>query len=189
MPASFQNCEMIDKEFWKKKYGHSWKNAKRRVEKVIEALESEGIDVEESGFLARSTEYSKKSPKERGAPDLKVSSVEVYIEVTGPDKAISATNDLWIRWDKFIYAENHPEKEIWVIHILESEDDLMKALKLGRGVKERYSLIHPLIRGTRETYRSIPANDSNLFSFDNFCSALLEASSNSNLNSSSTLSF
>lgn len=160
---------MTDKEFWKKKYAHSWENATKRVHKVIDALKAKGIKAEPHGFLATSKEYSKESPEEKGAPDLIIPSVEVFVEVTGPDKAVSKDADLWIRWDKFKYAENHPEKEIWVAHILESENDLIRFLKLGKGVKERYEEIKIRIRGAQETYRSIPAGYSNLFSFEKFC--------------------
>jgi hypothetical protein len=172
---------MEDKEFWKKRYGASWPNAVRRVEKVINAFKSKGIKAVPHGFLPLSTEYVKESPEEKGDPDLKIltckETKEIYVEVTGPDIAISKTDDLWIRWDKFIYAENHPEKEIWVVHILESEDDLMRVLKLGSGIKERYELIHPTIRGTVESYRSIPVDDPNVFSFGNFCKYLQKKTS------------
>ncbi len=164
---------MKDKEFWKKKYGHSWKNAVRRVDKVIYAFKSKGIKAVEYGFLSRSTEYVEESPEEKGEPDLEIlyytRTTGIYVEVTGPDKPLSEAADLWIRWDKFAYSENHPEKEIWVVHILESENDLMRAVKLGPGIKDKYAIIHPIIRGTMEKYRSIPANDPNLFSFSKFC--------------------
>jgi len=160
---------MTDKEYWKKKYAHSWGNAARRVKKVISALGDEDIEAEEHGFLATSTEYSKESPKEKGAPDLIISSVEIFVEVTGPDKAMDKDEDLWIRWDKFEYAENHPKQEVWVAHILESADDLIRFLKLGPGVKENYTEITPTIRGAVERYRAVPANDASLFSFKKFC--------------------
>ena len=160
---------MIDREFWKKKYAHTWKNAKRRVLKVIEVLEDRGIKAKPCGFFATSTEYVKESPEEKGEPDLIIPSVENFVEVTGPDKPVSKEADLWIREDKFEYAENHPEKEIWVAHILESEDNLIRFLRLGGEAKERYTLIHPTIRGTPETYRSIPADDPNLYSLKRFC--------------------
>ncbi len=127
------------------------------------------IKAEAFGFQALSEEYTPESPEEKGDPDLKIASVEIYIEVTGPDKAIGIKDDLWIRWDKFIYAENHPEKEIWVAHILESSGDLIRFLKLGPGVKEKYKVTTPIIRGTKETFRSIPANDKDLFTLDKFC--------------------
>lgn len=160
---------MIDKEFWKKIYEPSWPNAVKRVQKVIDALKLQGILAEAHGFLSLSAEYTPESPSEKGSPDLKISSTEIYVEVTGPDKPLNSEDDLWIRWDKFEYAENHPEKEIWIAHILESESNMIRFLKLGRGVKERYSEIHPRIKGPMETYRSIPANDANLLSLTQFC--------------------
>lgn len=135
----------------------------------MDALKEQGIETEEYGFGALSTDYIKESPKEKGAPDLKITGTEIYIEVTGPDKRLDPEADLWVRWDKFEYAENHPEKEIWVAHILESEDDLIRVLKLGAGVKERYKEIFPEINGIKERYRQIPASDSNIYPFDRFC--------------------
>lgn len=154
---------------WKKIYGPDWPSGKRKVQKVIDALSTLGIKAEAYGFMSLSTEYTPEHPPEKGAPDLKIVSVEIYVEVTGPNISMSPQNDLWIRWDKFQYAEKHPEKEIWVAHILESENDLIRFLKLGDGVKEKYEEIHPRLKGPEETYRSIPATDPNLFSLENFC--------------------
>jgi hypothetical protein len=154
---------------WKKIYGPDWPSGKRKVQKVIDALGAHDIKAEAHGFMPLSTEYTPENPLEKGAPDLKIVSVEIYVEVTGPNIPMSPQVGLWIRWDKFKYAEDHPEKEIWVAHILESENDLIRFLKLGSGVKERYEEIHPTPRQVIETYRTVPANDPHLFSLAQFC--------------------
>lgn len=154
---------------WKKIYGRDWPSGKRKVLKVIGALNAHGIEAKPHGFMSDSVEYTPEHPPEKGAPDLKIVSVEIYVEVTGPNIPMSPQDDLWIRWDKFRYAEKHTEKEIWVAHILESESDLIRLLKLGTGVKEKYEEIHPRLKGPEEIYRSVPATDPSLFSLEQFC--------------------
>jgi len=158
----------LDTEYWKKKYAGKWEEGKARGEKIISLVEEDGIKIESHGFLAESTEYSKESPNEKGIPDYKVKDTNVLLETTGTKHA-RPPNDVWIRDDKFEYAENHPESDCWVGHIIE-EPELVRFIKLEN--KEKYPIEVRQIRGVDERFRIIPDGNSALKTLDEFKSHL-----------------
>lgn len=162
-----------DPKFWKDKYNKGqWVGGVRRVKKVMEALKSKGIDVEPYSDDALSTEYIDTTKHEKGEPDLKIKVGDneegILLEVTGPDINIPKEAGLWFRPDKFEFAENHPDKEVWGAHVIEGQD-LTRFVKFEKGTKDKYNIVNPPIRGTIETFKEIPANDSDLISFEDFC--------------------
>lgn len=111
----------FEKFVWKKIYGaDSWEKEKVRINKV-KALVNEinpNLIVEVVGFGADSTETFLFHPTESGSPDLRIKNqfnhIQGFIEVTGTEKMRGGT-DYWVRKDKLTYAQNHSDKNIWII--------------------------------------------------------------------------
>lgn len=158
----------MDKEYWKKIYAGRWKEGIDRAKKIISLVESDGYEIEPHGFLAESIDYSKESPKEKGIPDYKVKDTNILLETTGT-KYARPPNDVWIRDDKFEYAEKHLESDCWVGHIIE-DPELVRFMKLEN--KEKYPIEVRRIRGVDERFRIIPDNDPALKTSDEFKSYL-----------------
>jgi len=158
----------LDKEYWKKIYAGKWEEGVNRGKKIISFVEPDGFEFEAHGFLAESTEYSKESPIEKGIPDYKVKDTNVLLETTGTKHA-RLPNDVWIRNDKFEYAENHPDSDCWLGHIIE-EPELVRFMKLEN--KEKYPIKVKQIRGVDERFRIIPDGDPALKTLDEFKSHL-----------------
>ena len=157
---------MSDPEYWKKLYEGKWEAGSRRVKTVGELIQSYGYEVDTHGFMADSDIYSKDSPVEKGIPDLEVTKNKKRIcllEVTGTEKM--SGSGIWVRPDKFEYAANHTEDDCWLGHIEESSG-LIRFLKLEK--PDQYETIYPTIRGTRETYKTIPEDSPNLIEPEKF---------------------
>jgi hypothetical protein len=158
---------MEDSEFWKRHYKDKWKEGNQRSKKIIDLINSWGFRSEEFGFLATSEEYVKESPDEKGKPDWKIivnQEKNIFLETTGTIKS-RGKDDVWIRNDKFEFAENHPELECWAGHIIEDKG-LIRFLKLEK--KERFPLEERIIRDTTERFRIIPDGNHSLLSIDDF---------------------
>jgi len=161
-----------DPTFWKDRYNDGqWKGGVRRVKKVIAALQEKGLDATPYADDALSEEYIKATSHERGEPDVKIAFKDriVLLEVTGPDINIPATSGLWFRPDKLEYAENHPELEVWGAHIIEGPPALIRFIQFTPGMNKKYPTVRPTIRGTTETFKEIPANDTNILTLQQFC--------------------
>lgn len=128
-------------------------------------MESWGYTVFDFGFEALSNEYNPNSPEEKGKPDFYImkDKRKIYFEITGTDSNNVTKNDtVWIRPDKVAYIKNH-KIVAFLVHIL-------SAIGLMRFIDMRYidesKLLHPVIRGTKETY--IEINPSILMGVDEF---------------------
>ncbi len=130
-------------------------DVKYRITKV----EFAGLGAGSTGFLsgsAASQEY------ERGGADLFIVGTNIYLEVTGPQlRGVPLSDPQWVGPDKIESARSHfPERVTFVIHWLE-KDGTLRVIRLrepffklvDEGV---FPIIHPLIRGVRETYVAIP---------------------------------
>ena len=161
-----------DPTFWKDLYKELWGAGANRVEIVIKLLDEEKIDISANADDALSEEYIFETEHEKGEADLKVNNTNILIEVTGTNvPSVKPEYGLWFRPDKFGYAENHPESEVWAVHVLDHKE-VIRAIKLEKGSKDRYKTVHPRIRGVLETYKEVPANDEYLLSFEDFCEYL-----------------
>ncbi len=154
-----------DKEFWKKRYKHTWKSGNKREQTFKNLMESWGYKVIDFGFEALSNEYNPNSPEEKGKPDFYIQKDghKVYFEITGTDSKNVTNNDIvWIRPDKVAYVKKH-EIVAFLVHIL-------SALGLMRFIDMRYidesKLVYPTIRGAKETY--IEINPSMLIEVNEF---------------------
>jgi hypothetical protein len=157
----------MDKEYWKKIYQPKWTNGKRRAETIKTLIELWDFKVEPFGFLPTSTDYVKNSPDEKGKPDwliIVTDKCKIPLEVTGT-KYSRGADDIWIRNDKFEYAEKHQELECWVGHVLESKE-LVRFIKFEN--KDKYPLENREINGNMETYRIIPEDETSITSAENF---------------------
>lgn len=77
----------------------------------------------------------------------------MYFEVTGSNVgSVRPQYDLWIRPDKVNYVLKH-NIEGYVCHILDNSYNLIRFIDLTNIEERKY--IHPVIRGTRETYLTI----------------------------------
>lgn len=158
----------MDKEYWKKLYKNKWADGARRAKVIASLIESWGFKVEPYGFLPTSTQYVKTSPDEKGKPDWMIIVVpdKYYIPLETTGTAYSrGLDDVWIRNDKFEFAERHGELECWAGHIVESKK-LVRFIKLVN--KEKFPLETRVIRGIEETYRIIPEDASELIDEDDF---------------------
>jgi hypothetical protein len=157
----------MDKEYWKRIYRPKWGNGKRRAEEIKSLIESWGFKVEPFGFLPTSVEYVKTSPDEKGKPDWKIIVVpdrySIPLEATGTAYS-RGSDEVWIRNDKFEFAERHKELECWASHILESKG-LVRFIKLEN--KDKYQLEERDIQVT-ENYRIIPEDAKELISAEEF---------------------
>jgi hypothetical protein len=100
----------------------------------------------------------------KGGSDFRVKGTSIEIEVTGDlTGRVSKSQDLWIRPDKIEDAKLNPDTEKWIIHHV-AKDDTMRAILLDKNFQSRFDkhafkTVTPRIRGTQETYASIPAGD------------------------------
>ncbi|WP_324742976.1 hypothetical protein U8326_06155 [Tsuneonella sp. CC-YZS046] len=110
----------LEKFHWKHKYGEeAWEKEKLIIERVKEIIESKfsRIEVIVTGFGADSNEFIPEHPDESGKPDLVIKGRDTgreycMLEVTGTD--VMRGGKYWIRPDKLRYAQDHPEKDVWI---------------------------------------------------------------------------
>lgn len=162
---------MGDPNFWKDEYEDAWRDGNRREGLVTEILRSQGIGVEDFGFAAGSTEYKEGRPEEygyeQGDPDLRVTGTERYVEVTGTDLPVPRQASLWIRPDKIRNARDHPDRDEWVVHVLESQK-LFRAVHLTDDVVDDLlevsaeRRIYPYINGNEEEYVAVSPVETDL---------------------------
>jgi len=153
---------------WKSAYNGRWKDGKNRAEKIIDQLPHELYNIKPYGFLTNSIEYSKDYPTENGIPDYEVTILKnnfrFLLETTGT-KSYRENIDVWVRNDKFEFAERHQEIECWVGHIIEDEN-LVRFFKLE--AKEDFNLESRMIRGLEERFRIIPSSSKKLLNSNEF---------------------
>lgn len=162
---------MGDPNFWKDEYEDAWKDGNRREKLVKNILEENGISVDDFGFAAGSEEYKEGRPEkygyERGDPDLRVPQTDRYIEVTGTDLPVAPIASIWVRPDKIQNAKDHPERDEWVVHVLE-EHKLFRTVHLTESVIDELleqtaeRRIYPYINGNEEEYVAISPTESRL---------------------------
>ena len=161
---------MRDSNYWKDRYQHTWSQSSSREKNIIECILNEsGKKVKPIGLGVLSSKYLPGSAAQRGyekgGPDLVIEGTDIYLEVTGPlVDSVDVSADLWLRPDKIKNAySKYPKIETWVIHHL-PKDNRLRVIQLNREFFQRfkkgyYKVIKPTIRGTIETYVSIPALD------------------------------
>lgn len=148
----------IDKEYWKKKYLHKWKEGNKRETIFKEFMKKQGYEVKEFGFETLSEAYNPDSPEEKGKPDffIEENGQKVYFEVTGTSAPnIKPEDKIWLRPDKVDYVKRH-KLRAYCVHILDSIP-LIRFIDITNLTK--YNVIHPTIRETKETYYEIDPSE------------------------------
>ena len=148
----------MDKEYWKRRYQGTWKAGNKREELFQQTLEDWGYTAKNFGFETLSEDYNPESPEEKGKPDFYIDYFDkkIYFEVTGTDSPRTSEHDaIWLRPDKIEYAKKH-NLITYCVHIL-SAKSLIRFLDM-RGINTK-NVIHPIIRGTRETYIEVLASE------------------------------
>ena len=161
----------MDQNYWKKGYQDTWESSSKRENRMIQMIrDNTGRQAEPYGLGAGSTDFipgsARSNGSEKGDADLHIKDTNTYVEVTGPlAKSVAASKPLWFRPDKFENAINSLEKghDTFLVHHCPAED-LWRTVHIDKEVKTRYengefSRVHPTIRGRREEYVEIPAND------------------------------
>lgn len=158
----------MDDNYWKHLYKHAWEKSSDREKAISQLIEQEtGRKVVRVGLGAGSTDFLPGSAKsrghEKGGADLSIEGTNLYLEITRPQTPNVIIEDpLWIRPDKVRNARDHEDYETWVIHILE-KDGTLRVIALDEIFfrsydRQEFGIVHPIIRGTGETYIEIPAN-------------------------------
>ncbi|EHB91899.1 hypothetical protein [Alistipes indistinctus] len=174
----------MDYNFWKDRYKDSWNKAAKKEKMVIELIESRtGQKVELCGLGAGSNDYLSGSASDynftKGDADLHIEDSDFFIEVTGPNIKVNPSDALWIRPDKIQNALKKMEKGIgkghFIIHVIERKDNSQTMLRVIPISPElmNFPTIHPSIRGTRETYKEIPATYDGIISIEDFVAMVL----------------
>lgn len=148
----------MDKEFWKKRYKGIWKSGNKREDLFQKTIESWGYTVKNFGFETLSEDYNPNSPEEKGKPDFYIEHKDkrIYFEVTGTDSPRTSEHDpIWLRPDKVEYVKKH-HMIAFCVHILTAKN-LIRFLDMNK-INER-NIIHPTIRGTKETYIEVPTSE------------------------------
>jgi len=151
------SCEELQEResfFWKNAYGQkAWEEEKKRLERVKGWIKTylPSVQVKTLGFGAESTEFIAEHPGEKGDPDLSLAfggREVIALEVSGT--GTQRGQDFWVRPDKLKYAQNHPERDVWIVlHYRKPKErfvwikpDLSKNYedkeRVIRGVSERY---------------------------------------------------
>ncbi len=158
-----------DKEYWKKAYKDIWPVSTEREKTVRTILESAEFIVTPFGFEAESDNYNAESPDEKGKPDYKVeidSDAHILLEITGTNIAsVTEQSAIWIRPDKFAWADKHSVEECWFAHVLDKKG-IIRFGRLTNG--KQFPIIHPMIRGKVETYHEIDVTKMELLSLKQF---------------------
>jgi len=129
------DCEELKEKinlFWKEKYQRKWEEEKTRIIAVIEKIKKyfpgQQLKFEIFGFGANTNQMIKHHPIEKGIPDV----IIIYekngfnygvalLEITGTQK-MKKTDDIWIRPDKFEFAKNHPNLDVFIAHYINDID-------------------------------------------------------------------
>lgn len=159
----------MNENYWKDAYQYSWNESSRRERKLMAYLEERtGVKCEESGLGAGSSQYipgsAARNGYQKGDADILIQGTNIYIEVTGPlVKTVQPTEPLWFRPDKLNNAIINIDHDVFLAHHCMSVD-LWRIIHVDQEFKQRFrgyqfKVVTPYIRGRRERYVEIEAND------------------------------
>ena len=182
----------MDENFWKEAYKDSWARASDKENWVKSSIEQlAGVPVEVIGLGAGSTDYIAGSAvfngHEKGGADLYLPSLDIYVEVTGPNIKVTKNDALWVRPDKIAGALRKiaagTGKMHVVVHLAQLQPNgekiarvLLLDTRIERAVADStIELIKPKIRGRVEQYYAVPANYILVRPYENFLQFLRQA--------------
>jgi len=179
------DCEELKAKinlFWKEKYKEKWEEEKTRIIAVIEKLKRYFSDpklkFEIFGFGTNTNQIIKNHPVEKGIPDIIIIYEKngfnygiVLLEITGTQR-MEKTDDIWIRPDKFEFAKNHPNLDIFIAHYI-NDKDLLRFIDTKK-LSELPKPEQQVINNTIESYIKLPYNHECIKSLDDFIEYLKE---------------
>ena len=161
----------MDSDYWKRAYQNTWSASSAREDRLARWLERiTGRKAERSGLGAGTDDFISGSAKANGYSmgdaDLHIVGTDIYVEVTGPlSKFVSADKPLWFRPDKFDNAVENAGKghDTFFVHHCPAKD-LWRVVHIDRETAQRYlhrafPVVTPTIRGRKERYVEVQAND------------------------------
>lgn len=174
-----------DKHYWKEAYKEFWDVASSKEKAIKNLIETQtGFEVIEVGLGAGTTTYisgdASDNDLSKGDADLYIPEKDCYIEVTGPNIAMSFHSPLWIRPDKFQNTARKIKEGKGKLHVVfhvltEKGTDKIKirVINLNRTffhcLKNRqFKIVHPLIRGREEKYVELPPEHEVILTVDDF---------------------
>jgi hypothetical protein len=159
-----------DPNYWKRRYQQLWAASASKEQTITKLLEeATGRSIQIVGFGAGSKDFLDGTAQEHGRAlgdaDLHIVGTNIFIEVTGPiSERVDRDADLWIRPDKIeaARAQSKTRKTVVLHHLARTGE--IRVISLNHQFFFRYDgnmyrQVHPTIRGTRETYVAIPADD------------------------------
>lgn len=172
------SCDQIvemENFHFKNQYKNTWEQEKVRINKVSQLITSinPSVIIKVTGFGADSNEMIKAHPEEQGKPDVEVSIANssttiMLVEVTGTNRMRGT--DYWVRPDKLLYCQNHPEQNVWIIlHYAEPTERFVFIKPIAT---KQYSHFIQNINGTDEYYVSFNDSDDEVYSIDQFSNHL-----------------
>ncbi len=174
------SCEelvTLEKFHWKNVYGETaWEQEKfriKRVEKIITHVLPQ-IKLNIVGFGADSNRRIEQHPDVSGSPDVEVFGVTsghkyCDLEVTGTKR--KRGNTFWIRPDKIKFAQDNPNRNVWIcLHYEEPMEELV-FIKPQR--EKLYAVIEQNIRGSIEHFVEFSYRSPEYFDLDGFKAHLL----------------
>lgn len=158
---------------WKNSYRDSWDTSAKKeafVKKLIE--DTVGVKMVKNGFGAGSSKlikgYAKDNGYDKGGADWYIPKLDAYVEVTGPNVTMPDDAPLWVRPDKLENTDGKLKAGIGAAHFIvhvQNGQRLVRSIVLDRRFLDRvfvakvFPIVTPTIRGNKETYYAIPAND------------------------------
>lgn len=159
----------MDENYWKDAYRNTWDASSQREKNLMRYLERmAGVQCIESGLGAGSSQYisgsAARNGYQKGDADFSIKDTNIYIEVTGPlVKSVKPSDPLWFRPDKLENAIRNREHDVFLAHHCMSAD-LWRIIHIDEEFKRRFNtgefrVVTPFIRGRRERYAEIEADD------------------------------
>ena len=159
----------MGENYWKEAYKDTWAESSERENRLMEYLEMvAGVKCELFGLGAGSAEYidgnAEKNKHHKGDADIRIIGTNIYVEATGPlTTAVGPEKALWFRPDKIDNAVRNSSRDVFLAHhcmavnlwrVIHIDDEFKKQY-----LKGSYPVIAKNIRGRRETYVEIKAED------------------------------
>lgn len=159
----------MSENYWKEAYKETWDESSKRERRLMTYLEeSTGMQCTAAGLGAGSTQYisgsAARNGYQKGDADFVIDGTNIYIEVTGPlVRTVKPEAPLWFRPDKLNNAIMNYRHDIFLAHHCMSAD-LWRVIHIDEEFKERFREnqfreVNPIIRGRRERYVEISADD------------------------------
>lgn len=159
----------MNENYWKDAYQGTWDISSKREKQLMTYLEeSTGVKCIASGLGVGSSQYisgsAERNGYQKGDADFAIYGTNIYIEVTGPlVKTVQPDAPLWFRPDKLSNAIKNSSHDVFFAHHCMSVN-LWRVIHVDEDFKERFlknqfRVVTPIIRGHRERYVEIEAND------------------------------